>query len=145
MVSSNALSTCVPIFTGTHYHVWAVKIKVYLRSHGLWNVVETDEDPALRANPTLAQLKAYNEDLFKKDRALTCIHYGLVDHIFTSIMDLETPKSVWDNLKEIHEGGDRVKKTKLLTLKREFSMLQMKEDELIKDFSNRVMDVVNQV
>ncbi|KAL4303544.1 hypothetical protein GQ457_10G024470 [Hibiscus cannabinus] len=146
MASSNAPSTCVPIFTRTHYHVWAVKMKVYLRSLGLWNVVETNEDPpALRANPTLAQLKAYNEDLLKKDKALTCIHSGLADHIFTSIMDLETPKSVWDKLKEIHEGGDRVNKTKLLTLKREFSMLQMKDGELIKDFSNRLMDVVNQI
>ncbi|KAL4341003.1 hypothetical protein GQ457_08G035090 [Hibiscus cannabinus] len=130
----------------THYHVWAVKMKVYLRSLGLWNVVETNEDPpALRANPTLSQLKAYNEDLLKKDKALTCIHSRLADHFFTSIMDLETPKSVWDKLKEIHEEGDRVKKTKLLTLKREFSMLQMKDDELIKDFSNRLMDVVNQI
>ncbi|KAL4387191.1 hypothetical protein GQ457_09G030480 [Hibiscus cannabinus] len=134
MASSNAPSTCVPIFTGTHYHVWAVKMKVYLRSLGLWNVVETNKDPpVLRANPTLAQLKAYNEDLLKKDKALTCIHSVLADHIFTSIMDLETPKSVWDKLKEIHEGGDK------------FSMLQMKDDELIKDFSNKLMDVVNQI
>ncbi|KAL4362176.1 hypothetical protein GQ457_04G021850 [Hibiscus cannabinus] len=121
-------------------------MKVYLRSLGLWNVVETNEDPpALRVNPTLAQLKAYNEDFLKKDKALTSIHSGLADHIFTSIMDLETPMSVWDKLKEIHEGGDRVKKIKFLTLKREFSMLQMKDDELIKDFSNRLMDVVNQI
>ncbi|KAL4376396.1 hypothetical protein GQ457_02G039420 [Hibiscus cannabinus] len=146
MASSNAPSTCVPIFTGTHYHVYVVKMKVYLRSLGLWNVVETNEDPpALRANHILAQLKAYNEDLLKKVKALTCIHSGLADHIFTSIMDLETPKSVWDKLKEIHEGGDRVKETKLLTLKREFSMLQMNDDELIKDFSNRLMDVVNKI
>ncbi|KAL4384724.1 hypothetical protein GQ457_15G020500 [Hibiscus cannabinus] len=146
MAYSNAPSTRVPIFTRTHYHVWVVNMKVYLRSLGLWNVVEIDEDPsALRANLTFAQLKAYNEDLLKKDRALTCIHSRLADHIFTNIMDLETPKSVWDKLKEIHEGGDRVKKTKLLTLKREFSMLQMKEDELIKDFSNKLMDVANQI
>ncbi|KAL4309450.1 hypothetical protein GQ457_01G023190 [Hibiscus cannabinus] len=121
-------------------------MKVYLRSLGLWNAVETDEDPpALRANPTLAQLKAYNEDLLKKDIALTCINSRLAYHIFTSIMDLETPKSVWNKLKEIHKGGDKVKKTKLLTLKIDFSILQMKADELIKDFSNRLMDVVNQI
>ncbi|KAL4361563.1 hypothetical protein GQ457_04G014150 [Hibiscus cannabinus] len=34
-----------PIFTGTHYHVLAVKMKVYLRSLGLGKVVETDEEP----------------------------------------------------------------------------------------------------
>ncbi|GMI89756.1 hypothetical protein like AT3G20980 [Hibiscus trionum] len=101
MASSNAPSTCVPILTGIHYHVWAVKMKVYLRSLGLWKVVETDEEPsALSANPTLVQLKAYDEEMLKKDRALTCIHSGLAYHIFTSIMDLETPKGVWDKLKE---------------------------------------------
>ncbi|TYI35735.1 hypothetical protein ES332_A03G096700v1 [Gossypium tomentosum] len=87
---------CIGFF-GTHYHVWAVKMIVYLRSLGLWKVVETDEDPpALRQNPTIAQLKAYDEEILKKDKALTCIHSGLVDHIFTSIMDLETPKAIWN-------------------------------------------------
>ncbi|KAK8313202.1 hypothetical protein V6Z12_D01G093200 [Gossypium hirsutum] len=110
MVSSNALSTSVPIFTRTHYHVWAVKMKVYLRSIGLWKVVETYKDPpASRQNPTIAQLKAYDEEILKKDKALTCIHSGSVGHIFTSIMDLETPKAIWDKLKETYEGGDRVK------------------------------------
>ncbi|KAL4386196.1 hypothetical protein GQ457_09G000140 [Hibiscus cannabinus] len=52
-----------------------VKMEVYLKSLGLWKVVETDEDRlALRANLTLAQLRAYDEDMLKKDRALTCIH-----------------------------------------------------------------------
>ncbi|XP_039054523.1 uncharacterized protein LOC120196917 [Hibiscus syriacus] len=121
-------------------------MKVYLRFLGLWRVVETDEDPpALRPNPTLAQLKAYDEEMLKNYRTLTRIHSGQADHIFACIMDLETPKSVWDKLKETYEGGDRVKKTKLLTLKKEFSMLQIKEDELIKDFSMRFMDIVNQI
>ncbi|XP_048235701.1 uncharacterized protein LOC125371208 [Ricinus communis] len=60
-------------------------------------------------------------------------------------MDPETPKAIWDKLKETYEGGDRVKKAKLLTLKREFMMLQMKDDELIKDYSTRLMDIVNQI
>ncbi|GMI85709.1 hypothetical protein HRI_002240200 [Hibiscus trionum] len=121
-------------------------MKVYLRSLGLWKVVETDEEPpTLRANHTLAQLKAYDEEMLKNDRALICIHSGLADNVFTSIMDLETLKGVWDKLKKIHEEDDRVKKTKLLTLKREFAMLQMKKDELIKDFSNMLMDIVNQI
>ncbi|GMI89813.1 hypothetical protein HRI_002650600 [Hibiscus trionum] len=141
MASSNVPSTCVPIFIGTHYHVWEVKMKVYLRSLGFWKVVETDEEPpTLRANLTLAQLKAYDEEMLKKDKALPYIHSGLVDHIL-----LAFTLGVWDKLKEIHEGGDKVKKIKLLTLKREFAMLQMKEDELIKDFLNTMMTIVNQI
>ncbi|XP_039017034.1 uncharacterized protein LOC120147807 [Hibiscus syriacus] len=114
-------------------------MKVYLRFLGLWRVVETDEDPPeLRPNPTLAQLRAHDEEMLKNDRALTCIYFGLAYHIFTSIMDLETPKSVWNKLKEAYEGGDKVKKIK-------FSMLQMKEDELIKDKTMRLTDIVNQI
>ncbi|KAL4361366.1 hypothetical protein GQ457_04G019130 [Hibiscus cannabinus] len=100
MASSNVSSTCVPIFTRTHYHVWVVKMKVYLRSFVLWKVVETYEEPlALRPNPTLAQLKSYNEEM-KKYRVLTRIHFELAYQNFTSIMGLETPKIVWINSKK---------------------------------------------
>ncbi|KAE8726326.1 cytochrome P450 [Hibiscus syriacus] len=87
-------------------------MKVYLRFLGLWIVVETDKDPPeLRPNPTLSQFRAHDEEMLKKDRVLTCIHFGLADYIFTSIMDLETPKSVWNKLKETYEGdlpGEKV-------------------------------------
>lgn len=148
MASSSASSAApaVPIFSGLHYHIWAVKMKTYLKSQGLWKVVETNEDPpALRANPKIAQLRSYEEDLLKKDKVLTCLHSGLADQIFTSIMDLETPKAVWDKLQETFEGTDRVKSIRLLTLRREFEMLKMKDDELMKDYSSRMMDVVNQM
>ena len=70
-------------------------MNTYLKSQGLWHVVETDEDPpALRENPTIAQIKAHEEEKLKKDKALTCIHSSLADHIFTSIMDLESPKRI---------------------------------------------------
>ena len=59
-------------------------------------------------------------------------------------MDTETPKQIWDKLKEEFEGSDRTKVAKLLTLKREFELMKMKENETIKDYSSRMMDVVNQ-
>nr|GFA17308.1 retrovirus-related Pol polyprotein from transposon TNT 1-94 [Tanacetum cinerariifolium] len=40
---------------------------------------------------------------------------------------------------------DRVKAVRLLTFKREFELLRMKDDELVKDYSARMMDVVNQI
>lgn len=44
-----------------------------------------------------------------------------------------------------YEGNNRVKDVKLLTLKREFELMKMKDDESVKDYSGRLMDVVNQV
>lgn len=108
--------------------------------------METDEDPpALRENPTLAQIKAHEEEKLKKDKALTCIHSCLADDIFTSIMHLDSPKAVWDKLMETFEGDERVKASKVLTLKREFELQKMKDDELVKDYSARLMKLVNQI
>ena len=70
-------------------------MRFFLRSLGLWNVVVTNADPPqLNGNPTVAQMKAYEEEKLKKDRAITCLHSGLADHIFTKIMNLETPKQI---------------------------------------------------
>ncbi|GKD56930.1 hypothetical protein Tco_1290317, partial [Tanacetum coccineum] len=109
-------------------------------------VVKTDErPPALGENPTVAQLRSYETESLKKDKALTCLHSSNVNQIFTSIMDLEIPKAVWDKLQETFEGTNRVKAFRLLTLKREFELLRMKDDELVKDYSARMMDVVYQI
>ena len=59
-------------------------------------------------------------------------------------MDFETLKQVWDKLKEEYEGGDRVKKVKLLTLNREFELMKMKDNKMLKSHINKLMDVVNQ-
>ncbi|GJT32633.1 retrovirus-related pol polyprotein from transposon TNT 1-94 [Tanacetum coccineum] len=81
-------------------------------------VVEIDEStPALEENPMVAQLRTYDTESLKKDKALTCLH----------------------------SGTDRVKAVRLLTLKREFELLRMKDDKLVKDYSARMMDVVNQM
>ena len=60
-------------------------------------------------------------------------------------MDLETPKQVWDKLQGEFEGSDKVKTVRLLTLKREFELMKMKDNESVKDYSSKLMDVVNQM
>ncbi|WJZ91103.1 hypothetical protein VitviT2T_010207 [Vitis vinifera] len=43
-------------------------MRFYLRSQGLWNVVMFEADPPpLGANPTVAQMKAHEEEKLKKD------------------------------------------------------------------------------
>ncbi|KAJ4719034.1 Retrovirus-related Pol polyprotein from transposon TNT 1-94 [Melia azedarach] len=146
MASGSTSYLAVPMFTGENYQIWVVKMKSYLKSIGLWDAVETGRDPPpLRVNPTIAQMKQYEEELLKKDKALTVLHSALADHVFTGIMALETAKEVWDQLKEQNEGSDRVKAVRLLTLKREFENLKMKEAETIKVYSSKVMELVNQM
>nr|KYP62540.1 hypothetical protein KK1_017078 [Cajanus cajan] len=68
-MSTSTNSPAIPMFNGENYHIWAVKMKFVLRSQGLWNVVISEADPPpLRENPTIAQIKAYEEEKLKKDK-----------------------------------------------------------------------------
>ena len=73
-------------------------------------MVTTDVDSSpLSVNPTLAQIRAHEEEKLKKDKVITCLHLAFADHFSTKIMDLETPKLVWDKLHGEFEGSNRVK------------------------------------
>ncbi|KAA8542533.1 hypothetical protein F0562_023685 [Nyssa sinensis] len=60
-------------------------------------------------------------------------------------MACETPKEIWEKLKEEYEGSQRVKNVKLLTLKREFDMHKMKEREIVKEYVGKLMEIVNKI
>ena len=48
-------------------------------------------------------------------------------------------------MKEKFEGSDRIKVVRLLTLKREFELLKMKESEGVKDYVAKLVEIVNQI
>ncbi|KAL6338315.1 hypothetical protein AAG906_018661 [Vitis piasezkii] len=110
MSTSSSTSFVLLVFNGENYHIWAVKMRFYLRSQGLWNIVMSEADPPpLGANPTVAQMKAHEQEKLKKDTSPSYIQ------------DL------------------------LLRLKREFELMKMKDNKFVKDYSSRLMDVVNQM
>ena len=146
MDSGSFLRAEPPVFTGENFHIWERKMKAYLQALSLWDVVEVGEDPRpVGPNPTLNQMKLYEELKARKPRALTCIHSALSDAVFTRIMACESPKEVWDKLKEEFEGSFRVKAVKVLTLKREFELLRMKEGETVKEYSSKLLELVNKI
>ncbi|XP_052171630.1 uncharacterized protein LOC127787606 [Diospyros lotus] len=146
MSSSNFSVPAPPLLTGENYQLWAIKMKSYLKAMSLWDVIVNDADPApLPQNPTLAQIRKHEEDMARKPKALTCIHSAVSDAIFTRIMTCDLPKQAWDKLKEEFEGSDRVKSVKMLTLKREFEMLRMKDGDTVNEYSSKLMQLVNQI
>ena len=64
---------------------------------------------------------------------------------FSRIIDWDTFKKAWNKLKEEFEGSTRVKDVKLLTLKREFDMLKMKNPDSVKDYTTKLMYIVKQI
>ncbi|RVW50135.1 Retrovirus-related Pol polyprotein from transposon RE1 [Vitis vinifera] len=135
-----------PIFDGDNYQAWAVRMTVHLEALDLWEAIEEDYDvPPLPANPTMAQLKAYKERKTRKSKAKAYLFSAVSSTIFTRIMNLESAKDIWDYLKKEYQGNESTKNMKVLNLIREFEMLKMKETENIKDYSDKLLGIVNKV
>ncbi|RVX02815.1 Retrovirus-related Pol polyprotein from transposon TNT 1-94 [Vitis vinifera] len=135
-----------PIFDGDNYQAWAVRMTVHLEALDLWEAIEEDYDvPPLPANPTMAQLKTHKERKTRKSKAKAYLFSTVSSTIFTRIMNLESAKDIWDYLKKEYQGNERTKNMKVLNLIREFEMLKMKETENIKDYSDKLLGIVNKV
>lgn len=81
----------------------------------------------------------------KKPRALACIHSAVSDTIFSRIMPYKTPKLAWNKIREEFDGGTRSRRTKLLKLKAKFVTLRMREDETVRQYASKLMEVVNKI
>lgn len=121
-------------------------MKSYLKAFSLWEAIESDVDPTpLPQNPTIAQIKKYDEEMAKIAKAFSCLHSAMSEEIFTTIMGCDTPKEAWKKLKEEFEGNDQTKLMQILNLKREFEMMGMKNNEGVKEYGSRLMSIVNQI
>ncbi|KAG8490019.1 hypothetical protein CXB51_016093 [Gossypium anomalum] len=146
MASSGFSPAAPPVFNGEGFHIWVVKMRTYLQAFDLWEVVNTDVEPApLRANPTVAQIRQHADERTKRHKAISCIQNCVSDVIFTRIMACKTPKQAWDKLKEEFQGTERTRQQQLLNLRRDFENLKMKEEETVKQYSDRIMAVVNSI
>ncbi|XP_016730750.2 uncharacterized protein [Gossypium hirsutum] len=134
------------VFAGENYHIWVVKMKTYLQAHDLWSVIENDaEPPLLRANPTIAQMRQHSEECAKKHKAMACLQNGVSDVIFTRIMACDLPKQAWEKLKEEFMGSVKTRQQQLINLRRDFENLKMRESETIKQYSDKIMTIVNNI
>ena len=90
--------------------------------------------------PTNAQGKRAYEG---NSKALNEILSGLTETVFVKVMRCDIAKEVWDKLKNIYEGDDKVKGAKLQTYRGQFKNLKMKEEENITSYLLRVDETVN--
>lgn len=60
-------------------------------------------------------------------------------------MSLETTFDIWNYLKKEYEGNQKIKGMQVLNLVREFEMQRMKESETVKEYSDRLLNIVNKV
>jgi len=133
-----------PVFFGENYQIWSVKLKFYQEASGLWDVVMSEIQP-LQEDPTVAQIRNYNNEVIRTAKAKTCSHSAISDVVFIRIMSCETAKEAWNTLQEAFQGNERTRQMQVLNLRREFEMLRLKEAETIKEYFDRLLAVVNKI
>ncbi|OIT29632.1 protein trichome birefringence-like 35, partial [Nicotiana attenuata] len=133
-----------PVFDGQNYQLWAVRMETYLEALDLWEAVEEDYDVLpLPNNPTMAQIKSHKEKKTRKSKAKATLFAGVSAIIFTRVMALKSAKEIWDYLKGEYTGDERIRGMKVLNLIREFELQKMKESETVKEYSDRLLGIVN--
>ncbi|XP_031276282.1 uncharacterized protein LOC116134773 [Pistacia vera] len=145
-MASSSTSFTPLVFNGEQYHMWAVKMKAFLMGQGLWQYVEEEKQPPqLGPNPTLNQIRLHEEEATKAPRALSHIQLDVTDQAFTRIMACETANESWDKLKEEFGGSDKTKNMQILNLGREVEMQKIQESKTVKEYVDRLMNVVNKI
>ncbi|GKU93722.1 hypothetical protein SLEP1_g7290 [Rubroshorea leprosula] len=121
-------------------------MKAFLKGNDFWEVIEHGfQLPFPQENPTVAQMKRNAEYNVGTYRALSFLHNAVANDIFPKIASCQNAHEVWEALKEEYEGSARDKSVTLLTLKREFKLLKMKETDTIRQYSSKLVDLVTQI
>nr|GEX22809.1 zinc finger, CCHC-type [Tanacetum cinerariifolium] len=113
----------------SNYSLWAIRMQIILKANGLWETIEPNE-----------KTQADN----RKDKtAIAFLYQALPEDQLLQITKHKTAKAIWDALKTRHIGEERVQQARLQTLKSDFEMLHMKEDEIIDTFTTKLTTLVN--
>ena len=145
-MSEEKISAKIPYFDGHHYDHWSELMENLLRAKGLWKLVESGVDePRGAALTNIAEQQQLESDKLKDHKVKHYLFRAIDRAVFEQILDRSTSKVVWDSLKRKYGGNDRVKRSLLNSLRRDFEVLEMKEGETITEYFSRVMAVANKM
>ena len=120
-----AISASVPMLSKINYPLWAMRMEVILEAYGFLGVIE-DENVSRKLDR----------------RAMAVIYSDVLEDVLAQLDDKVTAKETWESLRTMNVGVERVKKAKIQTLKREFEMLTMREEDSIADFTAKLTRLV---
>ena len=110
-----------PMLTSTNYTVWAMRMRIALKVHKVWEAIEEDA--------TTGE---------KNDMAVALLFQSIPEALVLQVGEFETAKQVWEAIKTRHIGAERVKEARLQTLMNDFDWLKMKDTESIDDFGGKL-------
>lgn len=131
-IKDGAVGLSYPVLTKGNYTTWSLKMKVNMQAHGVWEAVEPKDT------------KSNVEE--KTDKvALVVIYQGLPEDILLAVAEKQTAKEVWEAIKTMCQGAERVKKAKIQALKAELESMSMKDTEQIDEFCMKLSGLVTNI
>ena len=134
----------LPVFQGENYQRWIAQMKVIFRFQEVVEIVN-DGITALEDEASDEQTAVHRDKKKKDGKALFLIHQCVDSNVFEKIIEEETAKGAWDKLKSLYGGDEKLKKVKLQTLRKQYEMTQMKEEESISAYFSRIVTLTNQM
>ncbi|XP_019431764.1 PREDICTED: uncharacterized protein LOC109338869, partial [Lupinus angustifolius] len=96
--------------------------------------------------PTADENSVEYREANKRDcKAIFLIHQCVDRANFEKISAASSSKEAWEILEKNYSGGKKIKKVRLLTLKRQYELMQMDEQESIAEYLNRLRSLINQM
>lgn len=132
----------LPILDGKNWEKWCVKMGVIFGFQDVKDLV-MNGIPEEVEGATDVQTAAHKEMKKKDCKALFLIHQCVNDANFDKISGATSAKEAWDILQAAYVGADKVKQVKLHSLRRQFELLSMQENEAVSDYFNRLQVLVN--
>ncbi|XP_074362747.1 uncharacterized protein LOC141703026 [Apium graveolens] len=121
-----------PMLSKSNYTAWAMKMRAVMKAHGIWEAIEPTYPKAT------VDVKA---DRFKVD----VIYQAILEDILLAVAEQTSAKGVWDDVKTMCQGVEKVKEAIVQTLKMELETLSMKGTELMDEFSMTLSGLVTNI
>lgn len=131
-MKNGSIGLSYPMLARSNYTTWALKMRVFMQAEGVWSAVESSDPKA-----------AVDE---KSDKvAMAMMYQGLPEDVLLSVAEKKTARDVWEAIKTLCQGSDRVKAARIQTLKSEFEAMHMKENEQIDEFYMKINGLVTNI
>ena len=118
-----------PMLTRSNYAEWAMLMEINYEAMEIWEVI----DP--RTNVRRSQDR----------QAMGALMRSVPKEMWGTLGAKKTVKEVWEVVKIMRIGADRVKEVNVQKLIREFENIEFKEGESVEDFGMRITNLVTNI
>jgi hypothetical protein len=131
----------LPVFDGSNYTCWKIRMKAYLKSVDVWHIVEPRW---INPNKAIAEFSKDEKSASSaNDKALHAIYTSLCPEEFGRISRCVIAKEAWETLEITHEGSQIVKASKIQMLVSKFEEIRMEEEETFDEFYSKLSTIRN--